>query len=91
MSDSHRPYGELRNFIESLDGTMIYQGKGKHGAWVISLNGITKVIPATGEQSFPDLDRLYVPKNVEPKTWNDRDKELLEDAEERLLELLTRD
>ncbi len=91
MTDSHRAYGKLRDIIERHGGTMIYQGKGINGAWVITLNGKSKVIPATGEQSFPTLDRLYVPKLVEPKTWNDRDNELLGDAEANLLDLLTRD
>ena len=87
MTVSYHPYGKLRDIIERHGGTMIYQGKGRHGAWVISLDGKNKVIKATGEKSFPELDRLYVPKVVEPKTWDDRQDELLEDAEKYLISM----
>ncbi len=88
MTDLHRAYGKLREIIERRGGSMTYEGKGWHGAWLISLDGKNKNIPATGEESFPELDRLYVPKIVEPKTWNDRHNELLDDAEEQLLAML---
>ncbi len=91
MTDERRVYGKLRDIIERHGGTMNYQGTGRHGAWVIMLGDKTKTIEATGEMSFPELDRLYIPKIVEPKTWEDRHDELLADAEEKLLELLTRD
>lgn len=89
MTDARRAYGKLRDIIERHDGTMTYQREGyRFGAWVIRIGNNTKIIEATGEKSFPELDRLYIPKIVEPKTWEDRRDELLEDAEENLLKLL---
>jgi hypothetical protein len=89
MSTSQRPYGKLRDIIERHGGTMNYQREGyQHGAWIISVGGQTVTIEATGEKSFPELDRLYVPKVVYPTTWEDRHNQLLDDAEEHLLNLL---
>jgi hypothetical protein len=60
MSTPHRAYGKLRDIIERRGGTMTYQREGyQYGAWVISLNGKTATLKATGDQSFPDLDLLH--------------------------------
>lgn len=84
-----RAYGELRAIIERHGGTMVYQRAGyQFGAWVITLHGKTAVIASTGQHAFPQLDRLYVPKIVHPKTWDDYRDELLEDAEDHVLALL---
>jgi hypothetical protein len=89
MSAPHRAYDLLRNIIEGHGGTMTYQREGsRYGAWVISLNGKKATIEAKGDQSFPDLDRLYVPRIVNPTRWEDYRHELLDDAEKHLLALL---
>jgi hypothetical protein len=89
MSSSHRAYGKLRDIIERRGGTMIYQREGyPYGAWVISLDGKTATIEATGEKSFPQLDRLHVPKVENPMGWEDTHDELLGDAEAQLVALL---
>ena len=89
MSVSDRPYDKLREIIERRGGTMNYQREGyRYGAWVISLGDKTAAIKATSEKSFPELDRLYVPKVVNPKSWEDTHDKLLDDAEEHLLALL---
>jgi hypothetical protein len=89
MSGPQRAYCGLRDIIERHGGTMAYHREGfRHGAWVISLGSRTATIEATGEQSFPPLDRLYVPKVVNPTRWDHYRDELLDDAEEHLLTLL---
>ncbi len=87
MSATYRAYDKIREIIERHGGTMVYEREGRppYGAWVISLGGNTKVIPATGDQSFEALDRLYVPTVVHPTRWDHRRNELLDDAEEVLL------
>jgi hypothetical protein len=89
MSAPDRAYGKLRDIIERRGGTMTYVREGsRYGAWVISLDGKTASILATGEHSFPQLDRLHVPKVVNPSRWDHYHDELLDDAEEHLLALL---
>jgi hypothetical protein len=89
MATAHRAYGKLRDMIESHGGTMIYQRDGfRHGAWLIALNGKSATIEATGDRSFPQLDRLHVPKVAEPQHWDDYHDELIPDAEQHLLALL---
>ena len=84
-----RAYGKLRDLIEAHGGTMEYQKEGfQYGAWVLELDGKSLVVEATGRESFPVLDRLYVPKVVSPKTYHDRRDDLLDDAEVDLLALL---
>ena len=90
MTTPVRAYDKVRKIIERRGGTMTYEHPEgvKYGAWIIALEGKTKTIKAQGNKSFPELDRLHVPKVVEPKTWEDTHNELLDDAEEHLLSLL---
>ena len=84
-----RPYGDLRDIIERRGGSMQYEREGyRHGAWIISLAGKRAVIEASGNRSFPELDRLYQTSKPNPREWDDYDGPLLPDAEEKLLSLL---
>ncbi len=86
---NHRAYDEIRTLIVQHGGTMKYEREGyEYGAWVIKLGGKTTVIEAPGIGSFPKLDRLYVPKVPNPKTWDDYSTELVPDAEDKLLRLV---
>lgn len=68
---------------------MTYERYGyRHGAWIISLNGKTHIIEATGSRSFPELDKLFVPDVPNPRTWDDYRNELVRNSEEQLLALL---
>ena len=69
---------------------MFYERAGyRYGAWVIRLGEHSAVIEAGGDQSFPELDGLYVPKEPDPKHWYDYySNRLVPDAEERLLSML---
>ncbi len=91
MTAKRRAYGEIRDIIEGLGGTMVYEREGhRYGAWVISLNGKNKTIEATGAKSFPLLDKLYKrkPEISHPTQWDHYLHELRDDAEEKLLALL---
>ncbi|HEU6448248.1 MAG TPA: hypothetical protein VFV23_07415 [Verrucomicrobiae bacterium] len=84
-----RAYSKLRDIIERHGGIMEYRRQGyQHGAWEISLNGKRAIIEATGALAFPPLDRLFIPKVENPKTWNDYSETLIPDAERQLLALL---
>ncbi|MFH1021767.1 MAG: hypothetical protein V1809_00085 [Planctomycetota bacterium] len=88
MSPKKRAYGKLRDIIERRGGSMRFLRQGyRYGAWEISLEGKTAIIEATGSQSFPPLDKLYVPVVPHPSTWNDYG-ELMPDAEQQLRALL---
>jgi len=88
MSDP-RAYGSIRSLVERLSGSMVWVKRGyRYGAWVITIGDKRMVIPASGNQSFPRLDRLLVPKATDPRTWNDYSNELVPDAEARLLAML---
>jgi hypothetical protein len=83
-----RAYGDLRNIIERRGGSMVYERAGyRHGAWVISLQGKHATIEASGNRSFPALDRLYETSHPNPQHWDDYDGPLVEDAEAKLLAL----
>ncbi|MFH1097617.1 MAG: hypothetical protein V1749_08985 [Candidatus Desantisbacteria bacterium] len=45
-------------------------------------------IEADGNQSFPKLDRLYVPRVPDPRHWDDYLEKLVPDAETQLLSML---
>lgn len=84
-----RAYETIRSMVESFEGTMIYQRTGyRHGAWIIKIDGRESVVEATGNRSFHDLDSLHVPRCPNPKHWDDYWKELLPNAQERLLRML---
>ncbi len=84
-----RAYDTIRSMVENLDGTMVYQRKGyRYGAWIIRIDGKEAVLKAAGNQSFPELDNLHLPRHPNPKHWNDYWRELLPDAEKRLLQML---
>ncbi len=65
---------------------MVYERKGYQHGIRIDENSVT--IKAGGNRSFPQLDRLYVPRVPEPRHWDDYTDELLPDAETQLLSML---
>jgi hypothetical protein len=86
---SSRAYALIRSIVERLGGSMIYERKGhRYGAWVIKIGERAVVIEASGNQSFPDLDRLYVARRPNPEHWDDYSDELVPDAEAQLLSML---
>ncbi|HMN11981.1 MAG TPA: hypothetical protein PKD55_06615 [Bellilinea sp.] len=79
-------YQKVRSLLEKLGGTMDFLREGyPHGAWNLTLNGKQKIIEASGNRSFPELDHLYIPKIRKPKHWEDYLNELAPDAEARLM------
>ncbi len=87
MSD--RAYGSIRSIVERLGGSMVYQREGyRYGAWVIRVGEHSVTIEAGGNRSFPQLDRLYVPRVSDPMHWDDYSDELVPDAETQLLSIL---
>ncbi len=88
-SETRRAYEEIRKLVELRGGTMRFQRSGyRFGAWIITLDDKRVVLESTGRRLLTELDSLYVPKVPEPTTWEDYGRELVEDAEERLLSLL---
>jgi hypothetical protein len=86
---SDRAYKSIRSLVESLGGSMVYKRKGyRHRAWVIKLGGNSVTIEAVGNRSFPELDRLYVPRVPDPSHWDDYLDELVPDAKTQLLSRL---
>lgn len=84
-----RAYDTIRCMVERLGGTMVYQRKGyPYGAWIIRIEGKEAVFEATGNKSFPKLDGLHVPRHPNPKHWDEYWKDLLPEAQERLLGML---
>lgn len=84
-----RAYDLVRSLVESYGGTMQYEKSGyPHGAWIITMAGKRKEFVATGEKSFPELDKLYKPKVKNPKHWDDLLNELVSDADFRLMVLM---
>ena len=68
---------------------MSYRRQGyPHGAWEISLDGKAAIVKATGARAFPELDRFYVPKIADPKTWDDYLDEIIAHADQQLCALL---
>ncbi len=86
----YRVYDLVRSIVERLGGSMFYERQGyRYGAWVIKIGDRSAVIVAGGDQSFPELDGLYVPKVPDPQDWDDYLKnELVPDAEAKLLSML---
>lgn len=86
---SNRAYDKVRSQVEQLGGSMTYERKGyRHGAWIIRVDDKSITFEADGNRSFPQLDRLYVPKVTDPKQWDDYSKQLVPDAEAKLLVML---
>jgi len=85
----YRSYGLIRSIIERHGGSINYVRRGyRYGAWVIEIGDTTKIIEAEGNQSFPELDRFYVPKIQDPKHYYDYYDQLIPEAEEQLLSWL---
>ena len=81
-----REYDGVRTIIENLGGSMKWVRKGyRFGAWEIKLNGKSKVVPATGKRSFPELDELYKPRIEKPTTYDDYTNELIPEAQSKVL------
>ncbi|MFZ5809279.1 MAG: hypothetical protein ACOY16_08350 [Chloroflexota bacterium] len=86
---SKRAYESIRSLVERLGGSMIYERKGyQHGAWVIRIGKNSVTIEADGNRSFPELDRLYIPRVPAPRHWDDYSDELVPNAEKQLLSML---
>lgn len=86
---TNRAYGLVRSIIERHGGSMNYEREGyRHGAWVISIGDNIITFEAGGNRSFPDLDKLYIPRVPNPRHWDDFVNKLVPDAEEKLLSLL---
>jgi hypothetical protein len=85
MNES-RVYDKLITIVENNSGEMTKEIRGVKGViWHITLNGKHKSYDSHGEGHIPELDSLYVPRVVNPKTWDDYKDELLEDSEKILL------
>jgi hypothetical protein len=68
---------------------MVYEREGyRFGAWLIRIGESTATIEAGGNRSFPELDRLYVPRVPNPMHWDDYANKLVPDAEAQLLSML---
>ena len=73
-----RPYEELQRIVEEEGGRMFHEKAGHRqgGAWVVMLNGVTKVFESN-QAGFPGMDELYVPKVPAPKHYRDYETGLL--------------
>ena len=81
-----KAYDEVKSLVIQHKGVMRYQREGFcFGAWIVTLGDKSITIEASGEQSFPMLDQLYVPRIAKPKHWDDYFNELVPDAELKLL------
>jgi hypothetical protein len=86
---SKRAYGLIRSIVERLGGSMTYEREGyRYGAWVIRIGESSVIVEASGNQSFPELDRLYVPQVPNPRHWDDYLDELVPNVETQLLSML---
>jgi len=91
LAIKYHAYGKLRDIIERHGGTMTYHRKRfRYGAWIIALDGKTKVIKAMGNRSFEELDQTHIPRIADPKCRDDYRNELIPGAEEKLLALVVR-
>ena len=58
--------------VEKLGGSMGWARRGyRYGAWIVTIADRRMIIPASGDQTFPQLDGLLVPRKAHPRTWND--------------------
>ena len=84
-------YQGLVDIVESLGGTMVHVRKGQPagGRWIVSLKGYAdRSFDCDGKGGAPALDRLYVPKVADPKTYRDYTNTLLPTAQASLLAML---
>lgn len=88
-TDAIRPYAKVRELIEKMDGTMTWRPMGAGGDWELVLHSKTAVVTCR-DQNLNALDRLYVAKVPNPKTWADYDQDapLVEAAFWELIELV---
>ena len=86
----HRPYGELRDPIEHIGGTMTHAREGyQWGAWVVTLNGKTRTFLSNG-RGYPELDKLYKPRPDirTPQHYTDYSNDLVPGAIASLIDML---
>lgn len=86
---NQRAYDVIRTMVEEHGGSMEFKREGQSigGAWIIRYNGKEKVFPSGGRK-FPGMDELLVARVPEPKTWDDYEDKLIDNAWEKLLKLL---
>jgi len=87
-----RPYGQVRTLIESLGGRMKWMpGGGPGGFWELTLGEYSTRVSLRDDRANA-LDRMYVPAVQNPQKIEDyppdSDAELVDDAPERLIQLL---
>jgi hypothetical protein len=80
-------YGQVRNLVQSLGGTMEWKPKPPGGSWILKLHGRTREVPVRDHTSLNDLDPLYVAKVPNPASWDDFENTLVPDAFWRLVSL----
>ena len=85
---TQRAYDLVRKVVERLGGSMVYEREGiQYGAWVLKLSDREVRIAAEGNRAFAELDRLYLPKIINPKTWDDYQNLLVPGVEMKILGL----
>jgi len=86
---SRRVYEEIRAMVEEQGGSMEFQREGfpAGGAWIIQYSGKKRAFPSGGRR-FPGIDDLLVPLVPNPKTWDDYEDKLVDNAWGKLLRLL---
>lgn len=86
---SRRAYEEVRAMVEAHGGKMSFHREGFSvgGAWVAEYDGKRRAFPSGGRR-FPGIDDLLTPNTVNPKTWDDYDNVLIDNAWDKLLRLL---
>lgn len=84
----NRAYDLLRTLLEEHGGIMVFEPEGHSigGAWIINVAGMRRVFPYDN-CTFPGIDELHVPKKgIQPKCFDDYERELIPGAWEKLLE-----
>jgi hypothetical protein len=81
------PYNDVQKLINELGGQMTWApgGPSGGGTWNLSLRGRSAQVEVRNNKPN-DLDRLHVPENAKPTTWDDFG-ELQPDAFWRLIAL----
>jgi hypothetical protein len=73
------PYGALAHLLKSLGGNMESRPNGDGRLYLLELHGRTAVVPVPSHDANP-LDRFYVPKPGEQKTFHDFEQKLVTDV-----------